>query len=153
MGENNFPANFDCLGLPFQSPFLNGPTPLESIHVSTGTNITELGYSGGVSATPIQQAGITYPQYAWSSFGINPSDSGTIGHTTVTLDQTVIPFDRVGSMGSGAGYSYERGYIGELRVVSSNPPRIELDISMKCNINNAGFVTGGQARFVGQLNP
>lgn len=155
VGLNTFPANFDCTSsssIPVFAETLNGAT-LESIIVSVGPgsngdwDFIANGYAGSFSARPVASS-----SHASGSFGISTYSypPGT-PQTKVSLVQTSIPFNSISQTGSGSGVSYQVGHVGELRVLNSSPPRIELDISMQCNINNAGFVTGDQARFTAEL--
>jgi hypothetical protein len=166
IGQATFPADFDCLGDYSGSghrPYghLNGATldyletSVLGYFVAPPRDYSTEGYYGGVSAIAV---GDGYGYRAVGSFGtgrLSVTFPSTIDGYPVTLTQTTIPFDSFSASGSGSGFPYLVRFAGELRVVSSSPPRIELDITMKCgsgSLGNETFVSGGQARFSGELS-
>jgi len=71
--------------------------------------------------------------------------------TLVPLSATAFSFDSdagmtSGSSGSGS-FSIATSYTGTVTVTKTNPMTVNLNVSMKCNINNAGFITGTPATF------
>lgn len=110
-------------------------------------------------AIPNQFSGSTYT--GWTTLnGYTPMVSATLlgdqygqnqfqgqALTLVPLSATAFSFDSDAGTTSGSSFSIVTGYKGTVTLTKTTPMTVKVSVSMKCNINNAGFITGTQATF------
>jgi hypothetical protein len=94
----------------------------------------------------------------WSEVnGYNPSmginNQGIGGAVGTRFPSTTINFAGSEGSGYGPGYSYISRYTSSANLSSSNPPTLDITVTMACNENNAGFVNGTTATFSVSLVP
>ena len=94
-------------------------------------------------------APMIYSNFLGNQFGTNQISGQALA--LVPLSATAFSFDSnagsvSGSSGTGS-FSIATGYTGTMTVTQTNPMTVNVNLSMKCNINNAGFITGTPANF------
>lgn len=94
------------------------------------------------------------PYMGWTTLnGYSPSISasfladqfngfGGVSLRLVPLDGIAFSFDSPSQWGSGGSSSYSIGYVGTVTLTKTTPMTVNVNVSMKCDINNAGFITG-----------
>lgn len=128
----------------FANAYPPGSSGGASTPVPSGSSMTYTGWTTLNGYAPMIIANFSGDQYGANQF------SGQ-ALTLVPLSATGFSFESSGggvsgSSGSGS-FSIVTGYTGTVTVTKTTPMTVKVNVSMKCNINNAGFVTGTPASF------
>lgn len=152
--DYGLPAGFNCSytsAYPYYSGAKDGAA-LSIAYLRDGFAIPETIY--GSAGAPGTDGSMSYT--GWTTLnGYAPMISANVlggqltgqALTLVPLNANAFSFDSFGGGQSGGGYSIFIRYAGTVTVTKTNPMTVNMNVSMKCNINNAGFITGAPASF------